>query len=384
MPPHPNNSFVVVGGGFYGCCLALYLRSLSERVILLESGPDLMLRASRVNQARVHTGFHYPRSPLTAVKSLRLHRRFAEDFPDAVVGNFRMLYAIARRGSRITATRFHRMFSGLRAPMREASPAQRSLFEPRAVEAVFDCYEAAFDHSIIREQLKSRLIEAGVDVRLNADVVGIHDCGEKVVCNTADGHETESDFVFNVTYAQLNGLLRTAGLKLAALKYELAEIALVKPPDELDGFGVTVMDGPFFSCMPFPSDGLFSLSHVRYTPHFSWTDDGSNRSPYDILRHTPFESRFRYMIGDAKRFLPLCSKLEWQGSHTDVKTVLLRNERDDGRPILFHRAPGNSRIISILGGKLDNIYDLFAVLRTAEPSWNAASTRFLFPSQRPS
>ena len=32
---------------------------------------------------------------------------------------------------------------------------------------------------------------------------------------------------------------------------ELAELALIEPPEELRPFGITVMDGPFFSCMPF-------------------------------------------------------------------------------------------------------------------------------------
>ena len=61
--------YAIIGGGFYGCCLALYLRSLSSRVVVLEANDKLLNRASRVNQARIHSGFHYPRSVLTAVKS---------------------------------------------------------------------------------------------------------------------------------------------------------------------------------------------------------------------------------------------------------------------------------------------------------------------------
>ena len=63
--------YVVIGGGFYGCCLALYLRSISDKVLLVEASDALMKRASRVNQARVHTGFHYPRSAVTAVTATR-------------------------------------------------------------------------------------------------------------------------------------------------------------------------------------------------------------------------------------------------------------------------------------------------------------------------
>ena len=66
--------YLIIGGGFYGCCLALYLRSISDRVLVVEAADRLMTRASRVNQARIHTGFHYPRSALTAVKSMVLHQ----------------------------------------------------------------------------------------------------------------------------------------------------------------------------------------------------------------------------------------------------------------------------------------------------------------------
>ena len=51
----------------------------------------------------------------------------------------------------------------------------------------------------------------------------------------------------------------------------------------------------------------------------------------------------------------------------DVKTVLLKNETDDGRPILYQRKPENSRVVSVLGGKIDNIYDLFDIVRTTIP-----------------
>ncbi len=49
-------------------------------------------------------------------------------------------------------------------------------------------------------------------------------------------------------------------------------MALMKMPPALNELGITVMDGPFFSLMPFPARSLHTLSHVRYTPHFSWQD----------------------------------------------------------------------------------------------------------------
>ena len=48
---------IVVGGGFYGCLLAIHLpKSGAARVLLMERESTLVQRASYANQARVHNG----------------------------------------------------------------------------------------------------------------------------------------------------------------------------------------------------------------------------------------------------------------------------------------------------------------------------------------
>lgn len=355
--------YIVIGGGFYGCCLALYLRSISSRVLLVEAGEALMSRASRVNQARVHTGFHYPRSAATAVKSMLLHRRFLADFPEAVVGDFQMLYAIARRRSKVTAKKFHRMFRDMGAPIQVASPAHRALFDPDRVEEVFACHEVAFDHKILGRLVGERLAAAGIDVRLATEVVGLEDHRSGVVARLSDGSEVTARYAFNSTYSQINAVLAKAGLPPARLKHEIAELALIEPPRELERLGVTVMDGPFFSAMPYPAERLYSLTHVRYTPHDSWADNAAARDPYWHFAALEPESRFVFMQRDAQFYLPCMAGAEYKRSIYEVKTLLIKNEGDDGRPILYHRRPETSRVISVLGGKIDNIYDLFEAVK---------------------
>ncbi len=374
MPASMDDAdFLVIGGGFYGCCLALFLASVSSRVTLVEAGDRLLNRASRVNQARIHTGFHYPRSALTAVKSMVLHRRFLEDFPEAAVSDFQMLYAIARRGSKVPAKRFHRMFRDIGAPIEPALPSQAALFDPGRIEAVFACREAAFDYSVLARQLEERLRRAGVDLRLGTEVTGLRDTDSGVLAELSGAGTLRAGQAFNVTYAQVNAVLDRAGLPRAQLKHELAEIALVAPPPEMDRIGVTVMDGPFFSCMPYPSEGLYSLTHVRYTPHDSWVDGGPQGDAYGHFARQRPESRVAHMIRDAQRYMPCLAGAEYRRSLFDVKTVLLKNEDDDGRPILYQRKPEGSRVVSILGGKIDNIYDLFDLARATTPGLAGAS-----------
>lgn len=355
--------YIVIGGGFYGCCLALYLRSISSRVLLVEAGDRLMDRASRVNQARVHTGFHYPRSAATAVKSMLLHRRFLADFPEAVVGDFQMLYAIARRRSKVTAKKFHRMFRDMGAPIEVAGPAHRALFDAERIEEVFACHEVAFDHKILGRLVGERLAAAGIEVLLSTGVMGLEDHRRGVVARLSNGREVTARFAFNITYSQINAVLAQAGLPPARLKHEIAELALIEPPRELERIGVTVMDGPFFSAMPYPAEGLYSLTHVRYTPHDSWADNAAARDPYAHFAALQPESRFAFMQRDAQFYLPCLAGAQYRRSIYEVKTVLIKNEGDDGRPILYHRSPEASRVISVLGGKIDNIYDLFEAVK---------------------
>jgi glycine/D-amino acid oxidase-like deaminating enzyme len=377
VKPAATVDYLIIGGGFYGCCLALFLRSLSPRVLIAEAGDHPLTRASRVNQARVHTGFHYPRSPLTAIKSMMLHRRFAGDFPDAIRDDFQMLYAIARRRSKVSAKRFHRMFQELGAPIKRATTSQAALFHPDTVEAAFACNELAFDYFVLQHQLHARLDRNNVDLRLSTQVTGVAETDGCVKVQLSDGSEVLARYVFNVTYAQINHILRLAGLPEAQLKYEVTEIALVRPPEELLGFGVTVMDGPFFSTMPYPAEDLYSLTHVRYTPHRSWTDQNSAITPYEVLDAARCETAVRHMLLDGQRYLPCLAGAEWQRSIFDVKTVLVKNECDDGRPILYQRRPPESRVISVLGGKIDNIYDLFQVVRMTAPEFALADDRLL-------
>ena len=166
--------------------------------------------------------------------------------------------------------------------------------------------------------------------------------------------------VFNCTYAKLNALLSASGIPLVPLKHELTEMALVEPPPVLASAAVTVMCGPFFSCMPFPPRGLHTLSHVRYTPHLQWHDRTADgyRDGDGVRTDYAEGSAFPRMVRDATRYLPDLARTRYRGSLWEIKTVLPRSETDDSRPILVHRDPEWPGLHCVIGGKIDNVYDL--------------------------
>ena len=340
---------IIIGGGFYGAAIAIYLakeRGL-KRVILIERESDLLKRASYNNQARVHNGYHYPRSYTTAYRSRVNLPKFVRDWPEAVKQDFTKLYAIARRNSKVTARQFERFCHEIGAKIQPAAPALAALFEPRLIEAVFLVEEYAFDSSKLASWAAAELQACGVQTRLQTLVTAIANGphgGLLVTTAPENGAQTQfaSRLVFNCTYSGLNQFKGDFPGTQTKLKHEITEMALMQAPPALKGLGITVMDGPFFSMMPFPSRDLHTLSHVRYTPHLSW-NDVQGIDPYQKLTGYDQATRIDRMVRDVARYLPAVLKAKYIESLFEVKTILVKNEGDDGRPILFekhHELPG--------------------------------------------
>jgi glycine/D-amino acid oxidase-like deaminating enzyme len=352
---------VVIGGGFYGCVLASYLAGTRglRRVHLVERESALLQHASYNNQARVHNGYHYPRSFTTAYRSRINLPLFVRAWPAAIRRDFTRVYAIARHNSRVTARQFERFCREIGAPLQPAPANVRQWFEPRLVEASYLVEEYAFDADVLREMVTSELHRCGVQVHTATPAAGIVRCDAGLRVNLEGGGSLACRYVINCTYSGLNQLAGP-GIR-AGLKQEITEMALVEPPALLGGCAVTLMDGPFFSLMPFPARRLHTLSHVRYTPHLHWSDR-HGIDPYRRLQDYPRESRAGRMLRDAARYLPALQDARYVDSLYEVKTVLVRNEGDDGRPILVEKHAELPGAYSILGGKIDNIHDALAHL----------------------
>jgi glycine/D-amino acid oxidase-like deaminating enzyme len=351
---------VIIGGGFYGCSLALELRKLFTKVLVVEKESDLMLRASLINQARVHNGYHYPRNIVTAYRSYVNFPRFTEEFKSCIVNDFTKLYAIARYGSKVSAFQFNEMFQGIGSPIEKAPPKFQKLFNKELVEDVFLVQEYAFDAVILKDIMKQKLEDAGIMVAYNTEVIQLEkqESDPFIQLELDNGNLIHGRFAFNCTYSQINKLMKNSNLPMLPMKEELTEMALIKMPDELKDVGITVMDGPFFSTMPYPSRNLHSLSHVRYTPHFSWSDREDFMDGHGYLKNQPVHSNYLYMLKDAQRYIPAIKEAEYVDSIYEIKTVLLQNEDDDGRPILYRKNYGIAGLYNIMGGKIDNIYDI--------------------------
>jgi hypothetical protein len=176
--------------------------------------------------------------------------------------------------------------------------------------------------------------------------------------------------LYNCTYSGLNRLLAQSGLGTLRLTHEATEMALVEVPARLQKMAVTVMCGPFFSLMPFPPRQLATLSHVSYTPHYAWEDDGRPETAHGPV--FPLRTRFDRMRRDAARYLPALRDARYVDSIWEVKTILPQSGVNDSRPILVKRDQTLPDVISLLGSKIDNIFDIEDMLVEAARALGAS------------
>ena len=68
------------------------------------------------------------------------------------------------------------------------------------------------------------------------------------------------------------------------------------------------------------------------------------------------------MLRDVERYMPIMHQCKYVESLFEIKTVLAKHENDDGRPILFEKHQKLLGCYSVLGGKIDNVYDILEKL----------------------
>jgi hypothetical protein len=102
----------VLGGGWYGCHLALAMLEAGHEVELHEIADKLFAGASGGNPARLHIGPHYPRSELTRAACRDHHGEFMGLYGNLTRGIPVNLYAVASHDSMVDFGTYCRVLRG--------------------------------------------------------------------------------------------------------------------------------------------------------------------------------------------------------------------------------------------------------------------------------
>lgn len=379
---------IIIGAGLYGLYAARFCARRGQHVLVLEHDRAPFQRATYINQARVHMGYHYPRSLTTAVKSAGYFRRFVEDFGFCIHHSFQQIYATSDQFSWTSAGQFQEFCRAAGIKCEEVAVSQ--YFKNGMCDGAFLTEEYTYDAKILQKFYEDELRDnENVEMLFGVRIEQIVKTGRVFQVWLSDRSCFEAPFVLNASYASVNQIIdrvedSSGGMEkeLFDIKYELCEIILCRPSEALRDIGITVMDGPFFSIMPFGRTGLHSLTAVTFTPHVTSYDRkpvfscqagalGAEGNVFctpgqlgncNECPHRP-ETAWPYMSHLADKYMKPEYGYSYVESLYSMKPILKSSEVDDSRPTAIRVMSRDPAFISVLSGKINTVYDLDGYLQ---------------------
>lgn len=243
-----NKRALVIGGGIFGVTAAIELAKSGIDTYLFERGAKLMHGATSVNQNRFHLGYHYPRSAATAKQCLEGLASFKEYFAPSLVDVKENYYAIGKDGSRVSFEEYIDFCDELQLSYEEKFPSER-LLNRAGVSGCISVKEQIINLDILKSIAENLLRENGVRIRLDKEYI--------------KGDEKNYDIVVNATYSNLNSVNKMLGLVTKEYRYDICNVPVLKLPKDLSGIGITIMDGDFYSILPYAGTPYHLFWSVR-------------------------------------------------------------------------------------------------------------------------
>ena len=319
----------VVGAGVFGATAALELAQAGATVDLYDARGDILDGATSACQARLHRGYHYPRSDATAATARDTAPVFEARFPGAIRRK-KHHYVIAD-DSRVSADEYLAFCNRLGLAYEVVTPPQ-----VYRAQVCVQVPESFVDVAALRRLLHRDLRAACVDMRYH----------QRVDPWALTGY----DLVVAATYGQPWS---------RPLRYEICEIVYVQIGRYGKQDSFVILDGEYSSLDPVdhPEYILYDVKHTVHAANVGMKPEIPDEYVELLSRpgrvETPL-TRFEAMANSAGRYLRALQPKGrgvciYAGSRFSIRAVLPDVDATDERPTLIER---DGNVISILSGKI--------------------------------
>jgi len=336
-----NKRIAVIGAGVFGCTAAIFLAKAGFKVDLYEKGEDICRAASGINQYRLHSGYHYPRSDETISSCKEATPLFEDEYSEAVMGTLNHYYAIAKHNSQTTGDEYIRVLDRHKLGYEIVKPKH---INHEAVELVIKAQEKLFNPLKLKNILLKKLADSGVKLFLNREVQ-VDDM-------------IDYDKVVVATYASFNSFFGTHHESQREYQFEVCEKIVITIPDQLKNISTVIMDGPFMSFDPLGETGSAVMGHVDHA--IIKRSYGLEAEIPDVILpllnrgviKNPAITNVDKFLETGSYFMPALKQAKHEGSMFTIRTVLPRVDDTDTRPTIINSV--DSRTVTIYSGKIGN------------------------------
>ena len=343
----------VIGCGVFGAEIAMRAKSLGLSVGVYESKNDILLGASANNQNRLHLGFHYPRDLETGRQSMRGFNAFKNKYPECIQQGFMNAYFVSNTRSLTTPTDYFKFCERLGAPHEKIS-SDNFPVEVLGASTGILCNEVVYDCTILRRSIWEAFRRNYVQVELNQQVISIDKSEGIYRLEFEEKLPVLADIVINSSYGDMNRLTAQLSHTVTDMLYEYTVVPIIEM--DIPKVGVTIMDGPFMTLLPYGRTDNFLLYNVEHSviaENVSTQIDPTwltpEMAPFSkVDKHKFFEK----MISTCSKFVPALENAKIKGFLEGPRMVMAHQDATDARPSVVTNY--DESYYTVLAGKIDH------------------------------
>lgn len=336
----------VIGAGIFGCTAALKLQKAGFQVTLFEEKSSIISCASRINQYRLHVGYHYPRSLETALSSTNGLESFIPEYRICLSPDwYEHYYAISAENSLVDASEYLKFLMDSKLKFEIIGNAD--WIDRKKIQLLIKVPEYTIDIQRLKWRIEDQIKKSGIELKLNTNFL------------TDEHPNSEYDIFINATYANLNYFLPESDR--VDYQFEICEKPVVHLSRDWDHRSLVVLDGPFFCIDNYFPMACHIMGHVEHAIHHRNTGRFSE-IPEKFRKYLNSEvvfprdcSNFDRFKESAREFLPNLN-MRNLGSMYTIRTVLPNRDHDDARPSYITKH--SDRMYSIFSGKIGTCIDI--------------------------
>ena len=314
----------ILGAGWYGCHLAAALKSVGHDPHVFDIAPRAFNGASGSIPARLHEGFHYPRSWSTRDACQKHRIPFLAKYGHLTAGPPVNLYAVAAVDSLLDFRSYLRVIS---------EQCEFAVADDLAALGLDHCEGAVFtrERHIVSDRARAHF-EAVLGDRLHLRCAPGETPG-------GEGFDLSIDCTF------------CANDSANVDRYEPCLTVLLRGPVQR---AVTVMDGPFPSLYPWDEErGLCSLTSARFTPLARCRTYADAREVIEMTDPERLKTDAERMIDQMAYFYPAVGAFEIHELRTSIRAM--PKSGSDAR--LVDVIEVGPRALRVRAGKIDAVFD---------------------------
>lgn len=381
-----KKQYAIIGGGIYGCQIALALSKVANiEVTIYEKNDDILLGATNNNLWRIHRGYHYPRCKKTAENSMKSYSRFCDEYKEAVF-NYEHLYGIAKEDSKTSAEDYLKFMTDMslkytildtneqwlgkydtgsyKEKKRDRAGSDDKIFHRDQLSLLVKVEESLYDCRILASIIKDKIQKTeNIHLKLNHTIFWSLPVQEK---NNLpyDGYILATYYANNMFVRKQppQTMMKNNERSFEQTKYEfqLCEVIYGELPDKYKDKSLIVLDGEFTSINPVPNSNLFGIYHVKHTKHISFVDTRINinkiQDCYISLintgcKYVPEISKFKEVLRDSGKYFRDLKHFVYKGSTFTWR--IKRANVDDTDSRYYDIKEVGENVWSVFSGKVD-------------------------------